>query len=201
MNLVGFLFPPTVATKYVANEFKNIELDAILEETHEWKVDATSNPVEEGSPITDHIILNPDRIRVKGWVSDQSITLSNNIFDAKKYGTQKKTEYAFETFREIMKAKGVLTVYTKNYTYTNMVLTDLTIPRKAADGESLEFIMDFLEIRKVATVIVDIPKGIGKGDKKAGTATQRKAEEGKDGGKKTPETAKTSSSVFSRVFN
>lgn len=201
MNLVGFLFPPTAPTKYVVGEFKNIELDAILEETHEWKVEATSNPVEEGSPVSDHIIIHPDRIRVRGWVSNQGVTLSLNIFDAKKYGTQKKTEYAFETFREMMKAKGVLTVYTKNRIYTNMVLTDLSIPRKPADGESLEFIMDFLEIRKVATVITDIPKGIGKGDKKAGTANQRKAEEGKDKGNKSAETVTKPSSLLSRVFN
>jgi hypothetical protein len=200
MNLVGFLFPPTAATKYVVGEFKNIELDAILEETHEWKVEATSNPVEEGSPVSDHIILHPDRLRVRGWVSDQSITLSSNIFDAKKYGTQKKTEYAFETFREIMKAKGVLTVYTKNRTYTNMVLTDLNIPRSAGNGESLEFVMDFLEIRKVETRIVDIPDGIG--NKKAGKSNTRKASASEDKGSKSAEKVTPKpSSLLSRVFN
>lgn len=199
MNLVGFLFPPSAPRKYLEDDFGSLELDLVLEETHEWKVEATTNPVETGSPISDHIILHPDKLRVRGFISDQSINLSFNLFDKSKYGSQSKTEFAFEMLRGMMKGKDVVTIYTKNRTYPNMVMTDLTIPRSSTIGEAMEVTMEFLEIRKVTTILVDLPKGISsKKEGKSGTPNQRKGESSKDAGKKTVEDK--SSSFASRLL-
>lgn len=201
MDFLGLLISPG-PRKILANEYGNLEVDAVLDETHEWKNEVTMNPVETGSPVSDHIVLQPDSLRVRAFISNQTTSLSANFMNSLNIfapKAQSKTQTAFDFLYDAMKARTTFSVYTKNRLYSNMVLQTVTIPRTPANGDALEVAMEFVEIRKVETRIVDIPDGIG--NKKAGKGTTRKADAGKDAGKKSAETVSKPSSVLSRVFN
>lgn len=186
--------------------FGNIEFDANLEEVHEWKVDATLNPVEEGSPITDHIIQQPDKLRVRGMISDAPLNMSANVSGiVGQGGTLVRTQPVFDLLRDMMKARETVTVYTKHQIYLDMVIANVIIPRAAGLGESLEFIIDFINIRLVATQTVSVPEGISasKSDKPT-KALGNKTDPQKDAGKKQPVTVDASkaapTSALFRLF-
>lgn len=211
--MIGLFFGGKQFKTIFGNGYGNIELDANLEESHEWKAEATSNPVEEGSPVSDHVIEHSDKLKIRGFVSDasmESIFSSNNLssrglsrviglFNGRKI--ESHSQGVFDTLRTLIKKRETVTVYTKHRVYPDMVLTDVNIPRTASNGEAIEFTAEFIHIRKVATKTVDVPKGISaKKEGKAGSAVQKKAEAAKDAGKKQAE-VKKSSSVLDRIFN
>lgn len=202
--MIGLYFGGQWFQTRFGNQFGNIELDLNLDEGHEWKAEATMNPVEEGAPITDHVIEQSDKLSLKGFISDTPLTITSANIDL-----ENRTQPVFDLLRELIKAREPVTVYTKYWTYADMVITSISIPRTAGQGEALEFSIDFVNIRKVATQMVDVPEGISrKKDKKGDKATGKKAEPQKQKGKtenedllaRYPKPKEKSSSAVSRLF-
>lgn len=212
--MIGLFFGGQGFQTTFGNLYGNIELDAVLDESHEWAAEATSNPVEVGAPVTDHVIEQSDKLKIKGFVTDTPLTASQSV------GQISRSQEVFDLLHQLIKLKEPMTVYTKHRIYDDMVMTNVTVPRSAGVGEAIEFSAEFIHIRKVATQMVDVPDGINpKKDAKAGGAngsTAKKAEPTKDAGKKQPETvqkpttsggkgqattAQKPSSTLSRVFN
>lgn len=203
--MIGIYFGGQWFKTNFGNSLGNIELDAALDESHDWQADATMNPVEEGSPVADHIIEQPDKLKIRGFVSETPLVASESFRGANNTPwAESLTQPVFDLLRDLIKARETVTVYTKYRIYDDMVLTNLNIPRSAATGEAIEFTAEFMNIRKVATQMVDVPDGINpKKDAKAGGAsgsTARKAEPPKDAGRRQPATVQRPSSTLSRVF-
>lgn len=203
--MIGLYFGGQWFQTRFGNQFGNIELDLNLDEGHEWKAEATMNPVEEGAPITDHVIEQSDKLSLKGFISDTPLTITSSNIDL-----ENRTQPVFDLLRELIKAREPVTVYTKYWTYADMVITSISIPRTAGQGEALEFSIDFVNIRKVATQMVDVPEGISrKKDKKGDKATGKKAEPQKYKGKtetedllaRYPKPKEKSSSAVSKLVN
>ena len=196
--MIGLYFGGQWFQTAFGNQYGNIELDAALDENHEWSAEATSNPVEVGAPVTDHVIDQSDKLKIKGFVTDTPLTASQSLTQISR------SQDVFDLLYELIKLKEPMTVYTKHRIYNDMILTNVNIPRTAGVGEAIEFSAEFINIRKVATQMVDVPDGISqKKDAKAGGAngsTAKKAEPTKDAGKKQPETVQKPSSTLSRVL-
>lgn len=200
--MIGLYFGGQWFQTTFGNSYGNIELDAVLDESHDWQADATMNPVEEGSPVTDHIIEQPDKLKIRGFISETPLVASESVRGANSTPwAESLTQPVFDLLHDLIKARETVTVYTKYRIYDDMVLTNLTIPRSAATGEAIEFTAEFVHIRKVATQMVDVPKGINpKKEAKGDAATGKKSEPTKDAGKKQAETVQKPSSTLSRVF-
>lgn len=199
--MIGIYFGGQWFKTKFGNALGNIEIDAVLDEAHDWQADATMNPVEDGSPVTDHIIEQPDKLKIRGFVSETPLVASESVRGAisTPWG-ESLTQPVFDLLRDLIKAREAVTVYTKYHIYDDMILTNLNIPRSAATGEAIEFTAEFVHIRKVATQTVDVPDGISaKKDKKAGASVGKKSEPKKDAGKKQPAEVKKPSSVLSRL--
>lgn len=198
--MLGLFFGGKWFQTSFGNTFGNIELDAALDEEHEWSAEVTMNPVEVGSPVTDHIIEQSDKLKIKGFVTDAPLTASgsvNGAINSSQVGN--RTQGTFDLLNRLIKLREPMTVYTQYRIYDNMVLTALNIPRAASTGEAIEFSAEFVNIRKVATQTVDVPKGISsKNEAKAGGAkgsTSKKSQPSKDAGKKQVKTVQTASSA------
>ena len=193
--MIGLYFGGQWFQTAFGNQYGNIELDAALDENHEWSAEATSNPVEVGAPVTDHVIDQSDKLTIKGFVTDSPLTSSQSLSPISR------SQDVFDLLYKLIKLKEPMTVYTKHRIYDEMVLTGVTIPRTSGVGEAIEFRAEFINIRKVATQMVDVPPGISpKKEKKADAATGRKAEPQKDGGKKQTEVITKPTSTMSRTF-
>ena len=199
--MIGLYFGGGVYRASFGNLLGNLELDASLDEAHEWTAEATSNPVENAAPVTDHIIEQPDKLRLRGVVSDSPMVLSSTVSDILGVFAGSRAQDAFDLLRAIIKKREPVTVYTKHRIYPDMLLTSVNIPRVPADGEAIEFTAEFIHLRKVATQVVDVPPGISpKKTAKGSTATARKSEPQKDAGRKQAQTVDRPSSTLSRIL-
>ncbi|MGL6011264.1 MAG: phage baseplate protein [Shewanella oncorhynchi] len=185
--MIGLYFGGQWFKTRFGNNYGNIELDLNLEEDHEWGAEATMNPVEDGSPVTDHVVEQPDKLSIKGFVTDTPLTITSQ-----SVAIENRTQPVFDLLRELIKAREPVTVYTKYRTYPDMVITSINVPFNSSIGEAIEFGMNFVHIRKVATQIVDVPKGISrkksakagaKVGEKSGGSFGKKAEPQKSAGK------------------
>ena len=201
--MIGLYFGGQWFQTYFGNDYGNIELDASLEEDHEWSAEATRNPVEEGSPVTDHVIEKQDKLKIRGFITDTPINLSQSVSGTMNgFVTGNRTQAAFDLLNKLIKAREPVSVYTKHAIYDDMILEEVRIPRAPGQGEALEFVAEFVHIRKVSTQVVDVPKGISaKRAAKGDSSTAKKADPQKDGGKKQAETVKKPSSTLARIFN
>jgi len=193
----------TSLTKFASATF-SIDLDVTMDEVHEWQNDVTTNPVETGSPITDHIQSMPDKITITGMISDSGISDAvikefSNV-DSSEFLTRVQT--AFDLLYKLKDERKLVTVYTKYKVYTDMAVSSLSIPRNSTIGDSINFTAEFMKVRLVNTQTVDMPKAISaKKTAKTGKSVQRKTEAKKDNGKvATPDLTKSqSSSVLKSV--
>jgi hypothetical protein len=156
--MIGLYFGGQWFQTAFGNQYGNIELDAALDENHEWSAEATSNPVEQGAPVTDHVIEQSDKLTIKGFVTDTPLTVSQSLPQISR------SQDVFDLLYQLIKLKEPLSVYTKHRVYDEMVLTNVTIPRAAGVGEAIEFTAEFVHVRKVATQMVDVPPGINPKD-------------------------------------
>lgn len=182
--MIGFYYGgPNSSTKVFG--IQSLDFDATLDELHEWKNEVTQNPVETGSPITDHVIEKPDKLRLQGVITNSPL---RGEFAGQYFGgdTQSpRIQTAFEAIRELHKARDVVVVYTKHAIYTDMVIESVSIPRNAQIGEEMQFTMELVNIRLVATQLVTLPPGINaKKTAKSNTAISNKTEAQKSQGNK-----------------
>lgn len=201
--MINLFFGGTQFKASFGNEFGNIELDATLDETHEWQADVTTNPVEVGAEVADHIIEVPDRLTLRGFVSDSPLNgILGNVVALINGISENRSQAVFDLLHQLIKEKQPMTVATRMRTYTDMVLTNVSVPRSRATGLAIEFVAEFTHIRLVSTQTVDVPDGISeKKDAKATDALGRKAEPTKNGGAKQPEApARQSQSVLSGIL-
>ncbi|AEX65688.1 tail fiber protein [Xanthomonas phage vB_XveM_DIBBI] len=194
-DLVGFLWNSASDKNFAisdeTNQIASFEVDAVLSETHTLSRQVTDNKVENGSPVTDHIILNPVTLNIQAIVTDAPIKgIIEGAIDAvdNLLGGSKYTADCFGALWHLYEHKGYLTVYTQYKTYTNMVIENITIPRDPKDGEALVFNIDMKQIRIVESATTTLPPGIGA--KKDGTSNAKgdaakRATPNKDVGKNT----------------
>lgn len=200
---VGILVDIGKSLTSFKNEVISIDLDVTMDEVHEWQNDVTTNPVETGSPIADHIQIMPDKLRITGMISDSSISdaviKQFSGIDNGQFLTRVQT--AFDLLRKLKDDRKLITVYTKHKVYTDMALTSLSIPRNNQTGDSIQFSIEFVNIRIVNTQTVDMPKGINpKKTAKAGKSVQTKTAPTDKGGAKNAKAVTQSKSVLSGIF-
>lgn len=138
-------------------DFFNMEFEVITSETHNWTAQTTSNPVEKGEPVSDHVQRDPDTLQINGIISNASVrgklgTLLDRMADG--LSLESPVQQAFDKLYALMEDKRPMTVYTQYKIYPDMVLTSLSIPRSPESGESIEFNATFTHVRCVSTMLV-----------------------------------------------
>jgi len=195
--MIGFYYGGPNSSTKVFGGIASLDFDATLDELHEWKNEVTQNPVETGSPITDHIIEKPDKLRLQGVITNSPL---RGEFAGQYFGGDTESpriQTAFEAIRELHKARDIVVVYTKHAIYTDMVIESVSIPRNAQIGEEIQFTMELVNIRFVNTQMVTLPPGISqKKSAKSDGKTAKKAEPQKAAGKVE---AKESKSIATSV--
>jgi hypothetical protein len=113
-----------------------VELDAVISETHNNNISLTKNPVELGTDITDHAIIEPKKISIVAQVSDTPLGTAalGEIVDSVTgfFGTSTsqnltRSTAAYNAIKEIVEQREPIEVQTKLVLYTNMLITSLNI--------------------------------------------------------------------------
>lgn len=203
--MIGFYYGGPNASTKLFGSIASLDFDATLDELHDWENEVTQNPVETGSPITDHIIEKADKLRLQGVITNSPL---RGEFAGQYFGGETaspRIQTAFDAIRSLKQSKEVIVAYTKHVIYTDMVIKSVSIPRNAQIGEEVQFTMELVNIRFVRTQIVKLPPGISaKKTAKSDSAIGKKTEPQKLGGLQASDLAKKypapKQSILASVF-
>lgn len=177
-----------------------IPLDALVSEKTSLNSRATEYAVEDGPPVTDHVVQESELLTLDGWVTAAEVALLGGLAAGAKGalrsgGTlgnlsaragRSKLISAKEALRKVHADRLPITITTGLDVYVNFVMERCEIGRTNEGGDRFEISADFKKIRKVALRQADIPPAKTNG-KAAGKAGQTKTNAGKtNGGEPTP---------------
>jgi len=125
-----------------------LELDATLEEQHEYNSEVTQYPIENGEKISDHVNLNPIRLTMRCFITQTPVQLLN----VNTILGNDLIQTAFDKLVEIRNSKDVVTVVSGLKIYPDMIMS-FSIPRDTRTGQSLQFTAKFTQIKKTASIL------------------------------------------------
>ena len=126
-----------------------LEIDVVFEEQPDFDSDVTQYPIETGESISDHVILNPIKLTMRGFISQTPI----RILDTNTILGNDLVQTAFDKLLEIRDSKDVVDVVTGLKVYSDMIMNRLSFPRDRQTGQSLNFRAEFIQIKKTASIL------------------------------------------------
>jgi hypothetical protein len=148
-----------------------IEIDSCLDENHDLPNVVTSHPVEEGSPITDHVRPDPDTVSLRCYVSNTPLSLeqagravrsgdvdyTTSAATSARLSTGEVTGRGANAYAKLLKLRNegtLIEVVTTLRTYKKdgdggLVIERLSIPRTRENFDGLEFNLTLKQIRIV----------------------------------------------------
>lgn len=128
-----------------------IQLDAMVEENHEQNVDITEFPLEDGSTISDHMIVKPLELSITAVASSAALSVIDLVSKALNPAIS-----VFEQLTNLKNSKSLVTVITGLKVYPNMGITQFSVTRDKDTGSALFFTMSFREVKKAFSQLIDL---------------------------------------------
>ncbi len=190
-GILANMLKPDSGVVGLQGQYLNMEFDVVMTEDHTWASEVTSNPVEDGEPVCDHVQRKADTLSISGVISNASLQRWKGYFWEKLselLTRESDVQIAFDKLRQIMDDRQPVTVYTRYRTYPDMVMTSLSIPRKREDGDAIEFTASFTHVRRVSTLLVDSEEAGINPEQSDSAETEHKSSDTKNRGKDQPVT-------------
>lgn len=111
-------------------------------ETHSFGNEIVSQTLEDGSNISDHIIILQDELEVQ-------IFVSNSIFQ--------ESQDTYEALKTIRNKRELCTVFTDHEIYENMAIESVSAPHEAPMVNSITFTVKFKRIDWAGAVVNTYP--------------------------------------------
>ena len=165
--------------KRKAGTIGELQLDATIQEVHEYRNEISEYPIEDGSVLSDNIRLMPDTLQMTGFITNspvtpgqdnkaEVVTMDNGKVEVKNFkreGQNNNVEFAQDVLlrvsgRRIQGANvepELVTVVTGLRVYDSMAIENLRMPRDASTGLALRFECTLKKVKKVRTETVVIP--------------------------------------------
>jgi hypothetical protein len=155
--VLGLLFSKDPRTKIIGAP-QEISIDAVITRGHSFSASVTRAPVEDGTTINDHVILDPVALTIEGMTSDHPVDLLAGLVSAVGAvggalglgGGETRSQTAAKALEEAWRSKAELEIVTRLRTYKNMVIESLEFTESDGGGQALWFRASFVEIRKVS---------------------------------------------------
>lgn len=144
-----------------------IQLDGVLSEDHDNTVTITKSPVEAGTDITDHAILQPKKLIVRGIVSDSPLGLAafgqlidqvTRLFGTSTLDNLTRSQQAYEAFLRLMEVREPIEVVTGLRVYEDMLITSITTSQDKDTARASVLNIGLEEIILTESVLVSIPQ-------------------------------------------
>jgi len=172
-----------VHTTITTADGKKLAFDAATDIGHSFPSKVTSYPVEDRSTVSDHVVNENPRFTVSGVFSDATLNIP---FIPNHYKQS-------EVYRMLLKMRDdrkVVSLLTPIDTYSELIVTNVSLPKSTGRGGALFVDLEFEKIRRVSaeltTVFVGSTATNNNGDSnktQTGTTATNNAKE-KDAGNK-----------------
>jgi hypothetical protein len=121
------------------------ECDVDLSRMHRREAMLTDFPVEDGTTITDHVIIRPDTLTMEIMVSDTP--LAANTAYREVGSLLSRSQRAVEKLDKVFRDKRLLTVATPLFYYESMIITSLEIPEDQEHAGAAYASISFRELQ------------------------------------------------------
>lgn len=150
---------PTMIT---SPSFGRFMFDFVFSTEHKMNLKPTEHPVQNGSSITDHSIMEPDEVILEIGMSDTVIGSGAN-----------HSVNAYTMLRAIMQKREPLTLTTRLHTYRDMLITSISAPDDVSTMFALKasIYLQQIKIATVATVSVQQTVSASKSSESGGTSS------------------------------
>lgn len=128
-------------------------IDLYPEENHNLPVTKTKYPVEDGSSRTDNFVVEPEKVILRGFVSD----LQPSFFGLVQISNKSRGKEAWNRIRELKNSGELVTVVTTLGVYENMLVTNVDSAVSSETGKSLAFTITLEETLIAETETVQLP--------------------------------------------
>jgi hypothetical protein len=163
------------------NDASPLQFDVVIQEQHGQKLQVTENPIETGVSIADHCFLEGASLSLIGSIADIKMPNAAGGYDN---CTRGRSNFGYQRLCDLERglAKNTLQpfeIVTSVQTYTNMVMTDISMTRDRNSAFLGRFTMSFREIIVVETVITTFPAREGPPRRSASPTVQQANQQGK----------------------
>ncbi len=152
LKIPAMLFGGRKREKSIKSDSFSLVFDLQMSESHSFDSEVTNHPVEDGSPISDHI---EQKLR-----SGSSSFLISNYSLTQGELTTNRVQEVYDLFKQLWKAKELVTLVTDLDVYENVAITKVGIARQSGTGEAGTFEVSFTEFRIVRLKKVSVDANI-----------------------------------------
>jgi len=150
--------------------FDFFEADVDLSRVHRREAMVTDFPVEDGTSITDHVVIRPLALTMELMVSDTPLTMNTAYREAGSLLS--RSQKAFDALERIWKDKRLLTVATPLAYYENMIITGFEVPEDQEHAGAVYATITLREIQFAQSASVLISAAQTQALKRAQTAAE-----------------------------
>lgn len=136
-----------------------LELDVTVAENHTFNSLVTKFSIESGGKVSDHIINEPVRLTMTGFITNSPIKLIGRGETLREFGLKvisNNVQNAFILLTDLREIKEPFTVVTGLKVYRSMVFENINIPRDRTTGETLRFTAVLTRISKAKTKKIEL---------------------------------------------
>lgn len=159
--VLGVLFAKGARTEIIGAP-QEIPVDCYITREHAFSSSITREPVEDGSDINDHVVLDTPELTIEGVTSDHPVSLLATLGAVTGAvseflglsGAEMRSQTAAKALKLAWSTKAELEIVTKLGTYKNMVIDQLVWTESVDVGEALSFRMHLVHLEKVSLVLI-----------------------------------------------
>jgi hypothetical protein len=128
-----------------------LTFDVVISEIHDSELDITENPIEFGTPVSDHAYMLPLKLRISAGVSDNPMTLNG----ANRFGQgPTRSISAYQALTQLQREAEPFNVQTGLKLYRNMLISSIHTEQDKDSSSILAFEADLKEVIIVSTQTV-----------------------------------------------
>jgi len=185
----------------------DIQLDAVISESHTNEVSLTSNPVEFGAEITDNAVTQPKQVNIVAEVSDtplglaafgQIVDLVTGLFGTSTSDNITRSNAAYNAIIQLQEEREPIEIQTKLKLYTDMVITKVTTQQDKNTSRIARMSIDLQQVIITESEVVPLTEE----QLRAGSAKEQASPAEKSGRKEATEpSATTKKSVLKTIVD
>ena len=139
----------------------DVPVDIRLSEIHDAEAIPTTQPIEDGSPLTDHIILTPDTVTILAEIGNyDEITIGGISTGLSTLGltSGERAKAAWFRFKQQLRLRELYTVVTAHEIYTDMCLARLNGVNEAPFQGRMVYALTFIKLDLTQTSLIMLPE-------------------------------------------
>jgi len=183
----------------------DIQLDAVISESHTNEVSLTSNPVELGAEITDHAVVQPKRLNIVAQVSDTPMGLAafgqivdsvTGLFGTSTTDNITRSNAAYNALIQSQEEREPIEIQTKLKLYTNMIITNVSVQQDKNTSRIVRMSIDVQQVIITQSEIVQLSED----QLRAGSAKEQASPAEKSGRKEAAEPSADTNKSFAKIL-